>query len=66
MGKLKPISKIKLPVLRRVMMGVVIFSPMVAMTYYKSEPVNQPRMRQVGDRIVTPGSQLYLDLNPNF
>jgi hypothetical protein len=54
-----------LPILRRLLMGAVIFPPMVALTNIDKEPVPQ-KMKVVGERVIIPGSQLYLDRNPSF
>lgn len=54
--------------IRRLLVGAVIFPSFVALTSIDQDETNKPqrKMHRVGERIVTPGSQSYLDLNPSF
>ncbi len=62
MSELK--NKLSKPFLRRLLIGLVIFPPMVAIT--NSEREERVTMKAVGQQIVIPGSKSYLDPNPSF
>ncbi len=61
-------NKAMLGFLRRLLVAAVIFPSIVAISSISPDELNKPhhQMRQVGSRLVIPGSPSYLDLNPSF